>query len=61
MLTLPSGGAVSRVVSSSSALSTYDVKLTAVPVLGRAVDEPSAYELVEPATDLNRSEPRETR
>jgi len=43
------------------ALSTYDVKLTAVPVLGRAVDEPSAYELVEPATDLNRSEPRETR
>ena len=26
------------------ALSAYDVKLTAVPVLSRAVDEPSAYE-----------------
>jgi len=35
------------------ALSTYDVKLTAVPVLSGAVDEPSAYELVEPGTDLN--------
>ena len=35
------------------ALSAYDVKLTAVPVLSRAVDEPSAYELVEPGTDLN--------
>jgi len=42
------------------ALSTYDAKLTAVPVLGRAVDEPSAYEVVEPSTELNRSEPRET-
>ena len=35
------------------ALSSYDVKLRAVPVLSRAVDEPSAYELVEPGTDLN--------
>lgn len=35
------------------ALSAYDVKLHAVPVLGRAVDEPSAYELVEPGADLN--------
>jgi quinol monooxygenase YgiN len=35
------------------ALSAYDVKLTAVPVLSRAVDEPSAYELVEPGSDLN--------
>jgi hypothetical protein len=35
------------------ALSTYDVKLTAVPVLSRAVDEPSAYEIVEDGTDLN--------
>jgi quinol monooxygenase YgiN len=35
------------------ALSAYDVKLTAIPVLSRAVDEPSAYELVEPGTDLN--------
>lgn len=37
------------------ALSAYDVKLTAVPVLGRALDEPSAYESAEPGTDLNRA------
>jgi quinol monooxygenase YgiN len=35
------------------ALSAYDVKLAAVPVLSRAIDEPSAYELVEPGTELN--------
>jgi quinol monooxygenase YgiN len=35
------------------ALSAYDVKLHAVPVLGRAIEEPSAYEPVEPGTDLN--------
>lgn len=35
------------------ALSSYDVKLHAVPVLYRALDEPSAYEVVEPGTDLN--------
>jgi quinol monooxygenase YgiN len=35
------------------ALSAYDIKLTAVPVLSRALDEPSAYEVVEPGTDLN--------
>ena len=35
------------------ALSAYDVKLTTVPTLSRAVDEPSAYELVEPETVLN--------
>jgi quinol monooxygenase YgiN len=35
------------------ALSAYEVKLTAVPVLSRALDEPSAYEVVEPGTDLN--------
>lgn len=29
------------------ALSAYDVKVTAVPLLSRAVDEPSAYETVE--------------
>jgi quinol monooxygenase YgiN len=40
------------------ALSAYDVKLTAVPVLGRAIDEPSAYELVEPGTDLNTASAR---
>ena len=35
------------------ALSSYDVKLHAVPLLSRAIDEPSAYEVVEPGTDLN--------
>ena len=35
------------------ALSAYDVKLTAVPTLSRALDEPSAYERVEPGTELN--------
>jgi quinol monooxygenase YgiN len=35
------------------ALSAYDVKLHAVPTLGRALDEPSAYELADPGTDLN--------
>jgi quinol monooxygenase YgiN len=35
------------------ALSSYEVKLHAVPLLGRAIDEPSAYELVEPGTVLN--------
>jgi quinol monooxygenase YgiN len=37
------------------ALSAYDVKLTAVPTLSRAVDEPSAYEPVQPGTELNRT------
>ena len=40
------------------ALSAYDVKLHAVPVLGRALDEPSAYETVEPGGDLNRADAR---
>jgi hypothetical protein len=40
------------------ALSSYDVKLTAVPVLSRAIDEPSAYETVEPGTELNRPDAR---
>ena len=40
------------------ALSSYDVKLHAVPLLSRAIDEPSAYEVVEPGTDLNVDEPR---
>lgn len=35
------------------ALSSYDVKMQAVPLLSRAVDEPSAYEVVEPGTVLN--------
>jgi hypothetical protein len=40
------------------ALSAYDVKLGAVPTLSRAIDEPSAYEPVEPGTELNRPAPR---
>ena len=42
------------------ALSSYDVKLTAVPVLSRAVDEPSAYESVVPGADLNEARTRST-
>lgn len=42
------------------ALSSYDVKLAAVPTLSRAIDEPSAYELVEPNSVLNVAEPRVT-
>lgn len=40
------------------ALSSYDVKLRAVVVLSRALDEPSAYELVEPGAALNIDSPR---
>jgi quinol monooxygenase YgiN len=41
------------------ALSSYDVKLTAVPLLSRALDEPSAYEVVEPGgAALNEAIPR---
>ena len=40
------------------ALSTYDVKLSAVPTLSRALDEPSAYEVVEPGSVLNVADPR---
>ena len=35
------------------ALSAYDVKLAAVPTLSRALDEPGAYERVEPGEPLN--------
>ncbi len=41
------------------ALSAYDVKVTAVPLLSRAVDEPSAYEVVEPGTPTNEQQVRE--
>ena len=43
------------------ALSSYDVKLTAVPLLSQAIDEPSAYETVEAGADqeLNESVPRD--
>lgn len=40
------------------ALSAYDVKLTAVPVLSQAVDEPSAYEPVTPGATLNEFDAR---
>ncbi len=41
------------------ALSAYDVKVTAVPLLSRAIDEPSAYELVEAGTGTNEQRPRQ--
>ena len=40
------------------ALSSYDVKLRAVAILSRAIEEPSAYERVEPGTTLNIASPR---
>jgi len=40
------------------ALSSYDVKLNAVALLSRALDEPSAFEVVEPDTVLNVGSPR---
>ena len=43
------------------ALSSYDVRLGAVPLLSRALDEPSAYEIVpaDGGAELNRSRPRD--
>jgi hypothetical protein len=41
------------------ALSAYDVKVTAVPLLSRAIDEPSAYEGVEVGVPTNTPVPRE--
>jgi quinol monooxygenase YgiN len=43
------------------ALSAYDVKVTAVPLLSRAIDEPSAYEADEPGAAMNEQVPRELR
>ncbi len=40
------------------ALSSYDVKVTAVPLLSQAIDEPSAYETLDDG-DLNEAVPRE--
>jgi len=40
------------------ALSSYDVKLRAVATLSQAIEEPSAYERVEPDTALNIESPR---
>ncbi|WP_235535981.1 antibiotic biosynthesis monooxygenase [Nocardioides sp. Root190] len=42
------------------ALSSYDLKLHGVPVLSRAIDEPGAYEVVEPNAVLNVAESRVT-
>ncbi len=42
------------------ALSAYDVKLHAWEVLGQALEEPSAYEILRPGEDSNRAEPRHT-
>ena len=42
------------------ALSSYDVKLHGIPVLSRAIDEPGAYEVVEPNTVLNEARSRVT-
>ncbi|HWJ67476.1 MAG TPA: antibiotic biosynthesis monooxygenase [Nocardioides sp.] len=42
------------------ALSSYELKLHGVPVLSRALDEPGAYEVVEPGKVLNVAEPRVT-
>jgi hypothetical protein len=41
------------------ALSDYDVKVTAVPLLSQAIDEPSAYEEVEVGVPTNTQRPRE--
>ncbi len=40
------------------ALSAYDVKVEAWDVLGRALDEPSAYEVIAAGEEPNRPEPR---
>ena len=41
------------------ALSAYDVKMRAWSLLGQAVDEPSAYEILRPGEESNRAEPRQ--
>jgi hypothetical protein len=40
------------------ALGSYEGKMHIQPLMVHAVDEPSAYELVEEGTDLNESQPR---
>jgi hypothetical protein len=42
------------------ALNAYEVRVDAVPLLSRAVDEPSAFEVIrgEGATEPNRARPR---
>lgn len=41
------------------ALSSYDVKVAAVPTLSTAIDEPSAYEAVGREGDLDEAVPRQ--
>ena len=41
------------------ALSSYDVKVAAVPTLSTAIDEPSAYEAVAREGDLDEAVPRQ--
>ncbi|MFL6160389.1 MAG: antibiotic biosynthesis monooxygenase family protein [Marmoricola sp.] len=48
----------SNVGSYRRALSRYDVKMGAVPTLSRAIDEPSAFEPVEPGGVLNQQDAR---
>ncbi|MCL8024650.1 antibiotic biosynthesis monooxygenase family protein [Nocardioides bruguierae] len=43
------------------ALSSTEIKMRVHPLLYRALDEPSAYEVLEPGTDLNVAEPRSLR
>ena len=40
------------------ALSSYDVKTEGWPVLSKALEEPSAYEVVEPGGESNQPVPR---
>ena len=40
------------------ALSAYDVKVRAWETLGRALDEPTAYEVVQPGEPMNEARPR---
>jgi quinol monooxygenase YgiN len=40
------------------ALSAYDVKLNAWALLGQAIEEPSAYEILRPGTATNDPQPR---
>jgi hypothetical protein len=44
------------------ALSSYEMKVTVVPLLSRAIDEPSAFEVIvgEGATKPNEAKPRGT-
>ena len=55
--TTPTSGCCSpeweNVGSYRRALSPFEVKMTAVPLLSRSIDEPTAYEVVVPGAGLN--------